>query len=87
MENNTILDLQETYGTKKELVQSSPVLEGEEGELRQLLSNSIKQVGSLMNQITSTRKNPNPYRVYLTDGISPTLSTAQGGGRTPCIVI
>ena len=47
----------------------------------------IYQVGCLANQITSTRNNPNRYRVYLTDGIALTLDCAQGGGRNPYIIV
>ena len=49
--------------------------------------NQVRQVGSLANQIESTRDNPQARRVYLTDGIAPTLNTAQGGGRTPYIIV
>lgn len=45
--------------------------------------NSICQIG--MRQ--SERKNPNAYRVYNKDGISPTLGTAQGGGIEPSIAL
>lgn len=45
--------------------------------------NSICQIG--MRQ--SERKNPNAYRVYDKDGISPALGTMQGGGREPSIGI
>lgn len=50
------------------------------------LENEVYQVGSLANQITSTRDNPQRYRVYLVGGVSPTLNCAQGGGRNPYIV-
>lgn len=43
----------------------------------------IKQVG----QLQSHRNNPNQYRVYETDGVAPTLNTAEGGGREPHIVV
>ena len=49
--------------------------------------NEIFQVGSLAHQITSTRDNPQRYRVYLCSGICPALNCAQGGGRNPYIVI
>ena len=45
--------------------------------------NSICQIG--MRQ--SDRKNPNAYRVYDKDGISPALGTMQGGGREPSIAL
>lgn len=48
--------------------------------------NQIYQVGSLVNQITSTRNNPSRERVYLSKGIAPALNTMQGGGRQPYIV-
>lgn len=44
------------------------------------LKNEIYQVGSLANQITSTRDNPQVRRVYLCEGISPCLNTMKGGG-------
>ena len=47
----------------------------------------IYQVGSIANQITSTRDNPQRYRVYLNEGICPTLNTAQGGGLNPYIIV
>ena len=50
-------------------------------------SNNVKQVGNISNRRTSTRDNHNQYRVYLAGGVSPALNTAQGGGRTPCIII
>lgn len=50
-------------------------IEGADGE------NTILQVGMKK----SHRKNPNTYRVYNPDGISPALSTTQGGMRMPCI--
>lgn len=52
-----------------------------------MLNNDIFQVGSLAHQITSTRDNPQRYRVYLEKGISPALNCAQGGGLNPYIVI
>lgn len=49
------------------------------------LDNEIYQVGSLANQITSIRDNPQVRRVYLCEGISPCLNTMEGGGaRTLC---
>lgn len=35
----------------------------------------------------SNRENPNQYRVYGTDGLSPCLNTAQGGGLQPHILV
>ena len=49
--------------------------------------NSIIQLGSIANQITSTRDNPQRYRVYHIEGIAPALNTAQGGGLNPYIVV
>lgn len=49
--------------------------------------NSIIQLGSIANQITSTRENPQRYRVYHIDGIAPALNCAEGGGRNPYIVV
>lgn len=49
--------------------------------------NEIYQVGSIANQIESTRDNPQRYRVYLPCGISPALNCAQGGGLNPYVVV
>lgn len=46
-------------------------------------NNEVNQLGGCANQIVSTRNNPNRYRVYGIFGISPTLDTAEGGGRSP----
>lgn len=45
---------------------------------------SINQVASLNSD---KRFNPNQYRVYGTDGLSPCLNTAQGGGREPHVLV
>lgn len=45
--------------------------------------NSIQQLGSRIAE----RKNPNAYRVYSADGLSPCLGTMQGGGREPHIAL
>lgn len=45
--------------------------------------NRVQQVGSLK----SKRKNPNTYRVYDSEGISPCLNTIEGGGREPHVGI
>lgn len=44
----------------------------------------VIQIGKLKNGI---RNNPQPYRVFDDDGLSPTLSTAQGGGTQPHIEV
>ena len=49
--------------------------------------NNIIQLGSIANQITSTRDNPQRYRVYHIDGIAPALNCAQGGGLNPYIIV
>ena len=46
---------------------------------------AIKQVGNISSS-KSFGGNPQVGRVYSTDGISPTLSTMQGGGREPKIL-
>ena len=51
------------------------------------LNNEIYQVGSLANQITSTRDNPQRYRVYMIGGVSPALNCAQGGGLNPYVIV
>lgn len=43
----------------------------------------IKQIGRMPSL---NRDNPNSYRVYDTEGISPTLSKVDGGGREPHII-
>ena len=48
---------------------------------------TIKQVGSVANQHTSHRENPQRYRVYLPSGLCPALNTMGSGGRQPCIVV
>lgn len=60
------------YGRRKIL----PIT-GTDGE------NSIQQLGSRIAE----RENPNAYRVYSADGLSPCLGTMQGGGREPNIAI
>ena len=52
-----------------------------------MTNNSIIQLGSLAHQITSTRDNPQRYRVYHINGIAPALNCAQGGGLNPYIVV
>lgn len=44
----------------------------------------VVMVGNCMP--TQTRDNPNQGRVYATEGLSPTLSTMQGGNRQPMII-
>lgn len=46
----------------------------------------VKQVGNLMNT-KYFGGNPQPGRVYDPSGISPTLSTMQGGGREPKVIV
>lgn len=46
--------------------------------------NSIEQIGKYE---IGKKENPNAYRVYNSEGISPTLGTMQGGGREPHIQI
>ena len=55
--------------------------------MKQPIMNEIYQVGSIVHQVTSIRDNPNSYRVYIYCGISPSLTCADGGGRTPYIVV
>ena len=45
------------------------------------------KVIQLMNLSISERDNPNQGRVYSIDGISPTLTKMDGGGRQPHIVV
>ena len=55
------------------------IIEGNECE-----QTGINQVASLNSD---KRFNPNQYRVYDTDGLSPCLNTAQGGGREPHVLV
>lgn len=57
---------------RKEILPISPA----NGEV----SLGINQIGKLGKE---SRDNPNQYRVYETDGISPALNTMNGGGVTP----
>lgn len=52
-------------------------IEGADGE------NSIQQLGSRIAE----KENPNAYRVYSVDGLSPCLGKMQGGGREPSAVL
>ncbi len=45
------------------------------------------RVIQLMNITESDRENPNQGRVYSTEGICPTLTKMDGGGRQPHIVV
>ena len=48
----------------------------------------IKQIGNIARHRTSTRKNPQRCRVYLTKNcLSPTINCCEGGGLQPYIVI
>ena len=52
-------------------------------------SDKIMQIANLSETVSkkkSKRENPNTYRLYDFRGISPTLTTAEGGGRTPYII-
>lgn len=49
--------------------------------------NRVIQLGGIANQITSTRDNPQRYRVYDIKGIAPTLHCARGGGLNPYIIV
>lgn len=55
------------------------IIEGNERE-----QTSINQVASVDSD---KRFNPNRYRVYDTDGLSPCLNTAQGGGLQPPVLV
>lgn len=55
------------------------IIEGNECE-----QTGINQVASLNSD---KRFNPNRYRVYGTDGLSPCLNTMQGGGREPHVLV
>lgn len=52
----------------------------------QQFNNEVKQVGNL-NPDGSFGGNPQVGRVYGIDGISPTLSTMQGGGQEPKVMV
>lgn len=58
----------------------------QDGENRPLhTGNNIQQIGNIHSY--RDRPNPNTGRIYSTEGISPTLSTMQGGGLEPKIAI
>lgn len=59
----------------------SYIIEGE-----QYAQSKIKQIGNI-DQHKRERNNPQTGRVYAVDGIAPTLSTMQGGGLEPKIVV
>ena len=86
MENNLEPDMPVMCGIKMVFVQRSHALGMVDVEHRQLL-NYVYQLGNVANQISSKRSNPQRYRVYNINGISPTIDSAQGGGRTPCIIL
>lgn len=56
-------------------------IKGSDGENR--VQQEIEQIGML----ESHRNNPNRYRVYSSDGVSPTLDKMDGGGREPHVAI
>ena len=47
----------------------------------------VKQIDNLAKYIQKSvnRENPNQYRLYDSDGLSPTLGTMEGGGRQPFV--
>ena len=47
--------------------------------------NSIKKVNQIGKKESSTRNNPQIYRVYDPNGIAPCLNTMQGGHREPLV--
>jgi len=48
--------------------------------------NKIIQIGNIKDD-TSNFSNPQIGRVYSIEGIAPTISTCQGGGREPKVII
>ncbi|MBU5669550.1 DNA (cytosine-5-)-methyltransferase [Peptoniphilus sp. MSJ-1] len=56
---------------------------GSGGETYIKSEQKIKQIGKF---IQSSRKSPSRYRVFDETGISPTITTAQGGGLNPHII-
>jgi DNA (cytosine-5)-methyltransferase 1 len=59
-------------------------VQGADGEDRTAVSRDINQIGK---STVTDRENPSAYRVYGTDGISPTLTNMAGGGREPHILV
>lgn len=53
--------------------------------IQQDSKSGVKQIGNCMK--SGNRDNPNQGRIYDKDGISPTLSCMQGGGRQPYIAV
>ena len=57
-------------------------------EPKQILTNpaKVKQIGNISSS-NSFGGNPQTGRVYLDDGLRPTLNTMQGGGREPKVMV
>ena len=56
---------------------------GWQADTSERLSPQVKQIAMMQ----SHRNNPNQYRVYDVSGIAPCLNKAEGGGRTPYILL
>lgn len=74
-----------SHKTEKEF-SLSDILEGEVPQ-KYFLSKEQTEKIVIGNIKSVKRDNPNRYRVYDVDGISPTLSKMDGGGFEPCIPI
>lgn len=61
----------------------SPCLSGREYKDPSKVAICVNQIGRMTNY---NRDNPQAYRVYDTDGLSPCLNTCDGGGREPHVL-
>lgn len=72
--SHNIIHSSNKYDSPSKGVEKTPVIDSK-----------IKQVGNLVER--ENYANPQVGRVYSSDGISPTLSTMQGGDRQPKVIV
>lgn len=69
-------------------IQQRKYIYGDDGLMGCLTATDYKEPKIVqIGRMKSDRENPNPYRVYDTDGLSPYLNTAQGGEREPHVLV
>ncbi len=51
-----------------------------------LINHKIMQLGNIISKVNN-RENPNQYRVYDKNGISPTIMCYKGGNLQPYIIV
>ncbi|WP_297419410.1 DNA (cytosine-5-)-methyltransferase [Clostridium sp.] len=84
-ENKTIGQRDRTYGTNGIIANlTSTDYKQPKQILDSTINNSVLQIGNCM--VTGKRKNPNQGRVYDKEGLSPSLTTMEGGGRQPHVL-